>query len=430
MEDTKKCPYCGGEIKAVAKKCKHCGKWLVEGDINKDEQTDLQNDAPEQNSKTEMPGNNITQVSATETTEQSASTTNKKNEWKYIWIVMALFALVCIIPLVKNCKVESKSVTEEKGNTANDNQRNFVDAKKVVDMLKEAQQVDDATQEEIANRVKVIYTDVFKYLGRKGYDIEKKYFTQELYEVFSTAREIGEQYKEAPLSHNFWIQQSEWNDLSYQIVSINKDAYVTAEYDVVVNDGVMVVNLDLIDKYPNDTRHTQFALKVKQENGKWMVDDLASSGCRSEKDVLAKFIESEHGIKEDAVNEVEGITESDLVRLFAEEVGISPVESGVLSNTEFLNRFSMLIGSSNYSKLKSNRTAYSLTVQYDNNGKYGFQILDKDDQDVYFVIYDTVKDNLTVLLRNNSISDESGQYRQEKADRSLIDNFTDRPFYQ
>ena len=28
MEDKKKCPYCGGEIKAVAKKCKHCGEWL------------------------------------------------------------------------------------------------------------------------------------------------------------------------------------------------------------------------------------------------------------------------------------------------------------------------------------------------------------------------------------------------------------------
>lgn len=31
MEDaTKRCPYCGEEILAVAKKCKHCGEWLDE----------------------------------------------------------------------------------------------------------------------------------------------------------------------------------------------------------------------------------------------------------------------------------------------------------------------------------------------------------------------------------------------------------------
>lgn len=28
--ETKKCPYCGGEIMLTAKKCKHCGKWLEE----------------------------------------------------------------------------------------------------------------------------------------------------------------------------------------------------------------------------------------------------------------------------------------------------------------------------------------------------------------------------------------------------------------
>lgn len=30
MEKTKRCPYCGEEILAIAKKCKHCGEWLDE----------------------------------------------------------------------------------------------------------------------------------------------------------------------------------------------------------------------------------------------------------------------------------------------------------------------------------------------------------------------------------------------------------------
>ena len=28
MNETKNCPYCGEEILAIAKKCKHCGEWL------------------------------------------------------------------------------------------------------------------------------------------------------------------------------------------------------------------------------------------------------------------------------------------------------------------------------------------------------------------------------------------------------------------
>lgn len=34
MADTKKCPHCGQEIKAVAKKCRFCGRWLDEVSIS------------------------------------------------------------------------------------------------------------------------------------------------------------------------------------------------------------------------------------------------------------------------------------------------------------------------------------------------------------------------------------------------------------
>ena len=36
MEETKRCPYCGEEILAVAKKCKHCGEWLEAKDPEKE----------------------------------------------------------------------------------------------------------------------------------------------------------------------------------------------------------------------------------------------------------------------------------------------------------------------------------------------------------------------------------------------------------
>ena len=57
MEKTRNCPYCGEEIMADAKKCRHCGEWLEEEPIPEQSQeaentetnaSVSQNAAPEQ----------------------------------------------------------------------------------------------------------------------------------------------------------------------------------------------------------------------------------------------------------------------------------------------------------------------------------------------------------------------------------------------
>lgn len=42
-QETTRCPYCGEEILAVAKKCKHCGEWLDEENV---EEENTEEDSP------------------------------------------------------------------------------------------------------------------------------------------------------------------------------------------------------------------------------------------------------------------------------------------------------------------------------------------------------------------------------------------------
>ncbi len=43
-----KCPYCGGEVAAGARKCRHCGEWLT-SDRNKEERTVVVNNVRKTN---------------------------------------------------------------------------------------------------------------------------------------------------------------------------------------------------------------------------------------------------------------------------------------------------------------------------------------------------------------------------------------------
>ena len=108
--DTRNCPYCGEEILAVAKKCKHCGEWLPKDEEPKEAQEEVQPEQtpvePEvisqpkpQESPTIMPSEKVQEDATTEMPHKIAEPSRWKKS-KYGYLICAVIGIVLLLGVI------------------------------------------------------------------------------------------------------------------------------------------------------------------------------------------------------------------------------------------------------------------------------------------------------------------------------------------
>ena len=112
MADTKICPYCGEEILAVAKKCKHCGEWLTDDSKDKVLSQITNNSGAHTSLNTEVSsiGNDSSQKPLG--VNLAAITPSNRNKWIIFLCVLGII-IIGVLILVGTSLSDSKTVISE-----------------------------------------------------------------------------------------------------------------------------------------------------------------------------------------------------------------------------------------------------------------------------------------------------------------------------
>lgn len=220
MEDTKKCPYCGQEIKAIAKKCRFCGQWLDKDtnevatkgeEVNPQVVTPVEQVTPIEEVKED---NKATDSVVTSIPSSETSSNGSKNSAVY-WIlgVVAAALLIGIGFLLGNNKSDT-SVDQEQA---------------------AVEETDPETL--IRKQVEAIYADVF---SSPAANCESRYLTSEFYNLYVQARDMTTD-GESQWKKNIWLKGEEWREMSAKVTEVDLTFYPTnkasARVDLTDNNG-------------------------------------------------------------------------------------------------------------------------------------------------------------------------------------------------
>ena len=221
MGDTKKCPYCGEEIKAVAKKCRFCGQWFDEesNEVKANEEVKPQNDAsveqvvpkgeevkPQTESpikqsapKEEVKDDNKTPYTVSKPNSGTNSKVGDKSNKNTVYWVVGIIAAVLLVGvgfLLGNKGSEKESVTQEQpaGTHIDEGDPNSL----------------------IKQRIEALYADVF---NSPEANCESRYLSTDFYNLYVQARDI-EKFDAAQWKKMIWLNGEKWRKMTAYVTEI------------------------------------------------------------------------------------------------------------------------------------------------------------------------------------------------------------------
>ena len=277
MNDTKKCPYCGEEIKAVAKKCRFCGQWFDEesNEVKANEEVKPQNDASVEQvvpkgeevkpqtespikqsaSKEEVKDDNKTPYTVSKPNSGTNSKVGDKSNKNTVYWVVGIIAAVLLVGfgfLLGNKGSGEESVTQE---------------------LPAVTHIDEEDPNSlIKQRIEALYTDVF---NSPEANCESRYLSTDFYNLYVQARDI-EQFDAAQWKKKIWLNGEEWRKMTANVTEIRD-----------LPAGGANVYLELTDNNGNKIKNV--FLTIEDAKGNCRIKDIAYAGI-SVKDGIESFV--------------------------------------------------------------------------------------------------------------------------------------------
>ena len=253
MEKTKKCPYCGEEIKAAAKKCRFCNEWLVGNNAEATtpkEQIQLETVNP---IESEIPEKENTQdngkapiVPESKPSSKSQAKREKNNLAYWVVGMLAIILFIGGICLVRN------------------NKQAYHSADSIITETDSVKTENDDIEAKIKQLVETMYAEVFSSPNENS---ESRYLARDFYNIYVEARNSAGTGGINEMKRILWCNGKAWGE---KIVYIKNVAEPVGTH--------VHVFLELIDSDTSENNLNDIRLHFNKADGEWKIEDISYDG--------------------------------------------------------------------------------------------------------------------------------------------------------